>query len=238
MVYIGVDACKVGWFAVVLQGENDWEIGVFPDIAGLWNQYRHARLILVDIPIGLLDGGVHERLCDKEARALLRPPRSSSVFPAPSRPAGYAASNEASEINNSITGRKLSRQTLSIIPKIKQVDQLLSTDTNVRSIIREIHPELCFWALNCGEPMKFKKKAEDGFSERKQVLRRVFGQTTEIVNYAMRRYLRKEVARDDILDALAAAITSLLGRRRLITVPTSPELDSIGLRMEMVYYLV
>ena len=92
MVYVGVDACKAGWFAVVLQEENKWEFGVFPDISVLWNQYRQARLILIDIPIGLVDSGIHERICDKEARTLLGPPRSSSVFPVPSRPAVYSES--------------------------------------------------------------------------------------------------------------------------------------------------
>lgn len=238
MVCIGVDACKAGWFAVVLQGENDWEVGIFPDISGLWNQYRQARMILIDIPIGLLDGGVHERLCDKEARALLTPPRCSSVFPVPSRPAVYAESNEASQVNYGITGRKLSRQTLSIIPKIKQVDQLLSTDTNARSIIREIHPELCFWALNGGKPMKYSKKKEEGFLERMEVLLSTYPSAKKVVNYALQEYFRREVARDDILDAMAAAVTSSKARQGLLTVPENPEVDSKGLPMEMVYYLL
>jgi len=236
MVYIGVDACKAGWFVVVLHGENAWDVGVFPDISGLWNQYRHARLILIDIPVGLIDSGVHERLCDKEARALLRPSRSSSVFPVPCRPAVYADSEKASETNYRTTERKLSKQALSIIPKIRQVDQLLSTDTNARSIIREIHPELCFWALNKKKPMALPKKDKIGIEKRKKLLFSVFPYIENIYKEALRRYLRKEVARDDILDALAAAATALLGKRRLHSIPDNPETDSQGLPMEMVYY--
>ena len=48
-------------------------------------------------------------------------------------------------------------------------------------------------------------------------------------------YPRKIVARDDILDALVAAVT---GMNELRTVPGNPEVDSCGLPMEMVYSLV
>ena len=48
----------------------------------------------------------------------------------------------------------------------------------------------------------------------------------------------KQVAKDDILDALAAAVTGWLGksgRGRFATLPAQPLKDSLGLPMEMVY---
>ena len=236
IVYIGVDGCKAGWFAIVLQRETNWQVDVFPDISSLWNQCQHARLILIDIPIGLRNGGFSERLCDKEARELLRPPRGSSVFPAPCRVAVYANSTEASDINKRLTDRKLSKQVLSIIPKIKQVDQLLLVDKNAKSYIREIHPELCFWALNHKKSMTFPKKDERGIQERKEVLTSVYPYCVDIFNYAVEKYLRKEVAKDDILDALVAAVTASKERQGLSTIPDNPKVDSKGLPMEMVYY--
>jgi len=40
----------------------------------------------------------------------------------------------------------------------------------------------------------------------------------------------------DLLDALAAAVTGLIGRKKLQTLPPSPERDPYGLPMEMVYF--
>ena len=50
-------------------------------------------------------------------------------------------------------------------------------------------------------------------------------------------YSQKEVKRDDILDALAAAITAKIGFDNLSCLPPQPERDPQGLAMEMVYFL-
>jgi len=237
MVYIGVDACKAGWFAVVLTEGTNWKVNIFPDISSLWNQYKDARLILIDIPIGLLDNGSDERVCDKEARKLLGK-RRSSVFAAPCRSAIHADTYEkASEINAQKTGRRLSKQVWGIIPKIREVDQLLLADMTARSRIREIHPELCFWALNSGKPMKYSKKKEKGkaFLERMKVLLSVYPYTKDIVDSTLTKYPRKKVAKDDILDALVAAVTASKERQRLSSIPKITDVDSKGLPMEMVY---
>ena len=237
MTYIGVDACKAGWFAVTLTHERNWKTtNIFTDIFSLWNQRRDAILILIDIPIGLRESGFKERSCDKEARRLLGRKRGSSVFPTPCRTAIYAEVTEASKVNKRLTGRKLSKQVLGIIPKIKQVDQLLLADKTARKHIREIHPEVCFWALNRGKPMKHSKKKGEGFLERLEVLLSVYPYTKKVVDYALQEYLRREVARDDILDALVAAVTAYKEKEGLLAIPENPEVDSKGLPMEMVYY--
>jgi len=236
MVYIGVDACKKGWFAVTLIDNTSWKVNIFTNISSLWNQCKDSRLILIDIPIGLRDSGSNERSCDKPARRLLGRKRGSSVFPVPCRVAIYANVTEASDINKRLTDRRLSKQVLGIIPKIKEVDELLSADMTARSRIREIHPEICFWALNGKESMTFSKKDERGIQERKEVLISVYPYCGDIFNYAEREYLRKEVARDDILDALVAAVTASKEKQGLSTIPENPVFDSKGLPMEMVYY--
>lgn len=235
MVYIGADACKKGWFAVMLGEGNNWQLDIFPNISSLWNQCKQARLILIDIPIGLRESNSNERACDIEARKLLGRKRGSSVFPVPCRDAIYADIKQASEINKRMTGRRLSQQVYGIIPKIKQVDQLLTANATAKRHIREIHPEVCFWALNSGKPMKYSKKKEEGLLERKEVLLSVYPYSEDILTFAERKYLRKEVAGDDMLDALVAAVTASLGRRGLLTLPKNPEVDSEGLPMEMVY---
>ena len=59
--------------------------------------------------------------------------------------------------------------------------------------------------------MKYSKKTLEGFLERKEGLRPFFPFVDELVETALLKYKRQELAKDDILDALAAAITAKLG---------------------------
>lgn len=234
-IFVGADGCHAGWFAVAIREDGKWETGVFEDVESLWKKYRRASVILLDIPIGLRDGGTLERLCDKRARKLLGGKRGSAVFPAPCRKATRErAYREASRANKDTTGRGLSRQTWSIIPKIKEVDELLSQDNSARRRVREIHPEICFWALAC-HPMQHSKKTREGYLERMEVLRSVYPRTDELLTDALAKCRRKDVARDDILDALSAAVTATVGKEKLVSLPEPPERDSRGLPMQMVY---
>lgn len=235
LVFVGADGCKTGWFTVLLSENTDWKVKVFPDVSRLWKEFSNALIILIDIPIGLRDEGPQGRLCDIEARKLLKPKRQFSVFKAPCRSAIDADNyRKAYDKNKRMTGKGFSLQTWNIIPKIREVDDFLSNNESARSRIREIHPEICFWAF-AGHPMKNSKKKREGFSERMRVLQSVYPHTNDIVNHALFTYKRKEVARDDILDALSAAVTAAMGIERLVSIPETPECDSKGLPMEMVY---
>ena len=233
-MFVGVDGCRAGWFAIGLEAEGSWQVNIFPDVSSLWGHYRQASVILIDIPIGLKAKGKAERRCDPQARKLLVP-RRSSVFPAPCREAIYASSyEEACDVNQRLTGKRLSVENWNIIPKIREMDCLLSDDTSARGRIREIHPELCFRGL-AGRPMQYAKKRNEGLSERTQLLQSIYPQTADIIAHVLSTYKRKDVARDDILDTLAAAVTGLIGGQNLVSIPQEPEFDERGLRMEMVY---
>lgn len=235
MKVIGVDGCKAGWFAISVRQRDDWEADIYPDAAALWQAHSDAHQILVDIPIGLPWRGVLKRECDLKARRLLGKPRGSSVFPAPSR-AALDATNyaEACRLNQREVRKKLSRQCFSILHKIRQVDELLREHSSAKDVVREVHPELCFWALNNHHATTYRKKDRSGFDERLRLLSRAFPPTQEIVAHALQKFERKEVSRDDILDALVAAVTALQPRR-LISIPSPPQRDAVGLPMEMVY---
>ena len=84
--------------------------------------------------------------------------------------------------------------------------------------------------------MSHNKKRLKGFVERLQVLRRHFLQCDELVVEALPRFSSDQVAKDDILDALAAAVTGMCGNSHFVTFPEEPERDANGLSMEMVYY--
>jgi len=236
MLYVGADVSRRNWLTVALTEGNNWKVNLFKNLEQMWYLYKTARLILLDIPIGLREEGDKERICDIEARKLLSS-RRSSVFRAPCRAATQAASYEdAKRVNRDRTSKSLSIQTWGINPKIREVDEFLINNIPVRSRIREIHPEVCFWALNGGKPMRFNKKGEKGFRERIRVLRQVCDHTDDIFKFGMHEYQGK-VAVNDILDALVAAVTASKESQGLLTIPEKPEIDSKGLPMEMVYLL-
>ncbi|MDI6853841.1 MAG: DUF429 domain-containing protein [Deltaproteobacteria bacterium] len=241
MYVVGVDGCRAGWVAVILNLDQGYETEIFRTFGELWQALSDSAQILADIPIGLLEDGSRERRCDKEARSLLRP-HGSSVFPAPRRPTVYfQASNPdyrtVNDFQKKLCGKGLSRQTFAIIPKIRQVDQLLLKAEEARRKIREVHPEICFWAFNGGKPLVHRKKRTKGFETRVRLLKRIYPPTEEVVEAACAKFKRKDVGRDDIVDALAAAVTALLGQSRpLDSIPDIPEKDALGLPMEMVYF--
>jgi len=167
--------------------------------------------------------------CDKAARKLLGQPRGSSVFPAPRRSAvGAQTYAEASSINREKTTRGLSQQTWGIVPKIKQVDDAITSDCQRWAF--EVHPEVCFWALNQRRPMKHNKKTKEGAAERVVLLRRVFPRAeTHLANRPAR------VGADDLLDAAAAAWTALRWHRNEAECVCTPERDGKDLSVAVWY---
>ncbi|AAM05357.1 TPA: DUF429 domain-containing protein [Methanosarcina acetivorans] len=243
-VFVGVDGCRAGWFVVFFGGGNEsdcsWKVEIFPEFSCLVdflkNNYEQVDpLILIDIPIGLKTGGSGERLSDLGARSILKA-RKSSIFPVPCREAIYAKTyKEACEVNERLTGKRISKQAWNIVPKIRDVDGFLVENENFREKVREVGPEICFQAF-AGFPMKYPKKKDEGFLERKEVLDNVCPFAEEIVEYALSKYRRKDLSKDDILDALAAALTAQMGGICGFTyVPNEPEIDSKGLKIQMVY---
>ena len=244
MAVVGVDGCKGGWFAVRIEGgdEGDYTACVFPTMAELLAAWDDAALILIDVPIGL-PHSKDARACDAEARSRLGP-RRSSVFPPPGREAlrmdrGAHRHGLVSEANRRETGNGLSIQAFGIVPKIREVDELIrERGHDARPAIREVHPEVCFWALNGGAPMRHGKLTQAGRDERLGVLRQLNPRVDDVYDEALGRRLRKVVARDDILDAIVAAVTAVPAERpgaSLPALPGEPERDALGLPMEMVY---
>ena len=142
-VPVGVDGCKHGWLAVV-GNLPSCRLEVHRRFESILSNHPDA-LVVVDIPIGLLDSAEGRRV-DKLMRNQLRR-RRSSVFPAPSRAAIHATDyEEAKERNHKATGKKVSKQTWGLIPKIREVDSLMTPD--LQDQVRESHPELAFASLS------------------------------------------------------------------------------------------
>ena len=138
--------------------------GVFGTFAELLDENPDLAIITIDIPIGLTLAG--PRPTDSAARALLGP-RASSVFPAPVRAALDAVSyQDASDRSFAVHGKRLSKQTFAILPKIREVDIALRCRPRDAERVREVHPEVSFSVLNNDEPMVHPKRTGLGFTER------------------------------------------------------------------------
>ena len=230
---IGVDGCPTGWFFVELQPSGITRSGVVRTLHELVRDAREPARLYVDMPIGLPEGP-GGRECDHLARRELGP-RGSSVFPAPARAVLDAVDYESAKRHSLRTmGRSLSKQAWAIVPKCREVDRLLRDDAKARRIVREVHPELCFWALAGGRPMQHSKKHEPGIQERIAVLRQMHPSAAAQAGAMVERRPRS-VARDDVVDAMAAAVTAAADDAAIRTLPPRPPRDACGLPMEMVY---
>jgi predicted RNase H-like nuclease len=229
----GVDGCRAGWFYVGL-GEEGFSQGLVTDLEQLCALLPDHSRLLLDMPIGLRDQDSRPRACDTAARKLLGR-RSSSVFGVPGRiilqETDYPRANARSR---ELCGKGLSKQSFYIMPRIAAVDHLMSQNARARSLIRESHPELCFWGLSGGIGLVHGKKHPAGFSERLSLLQKLDARVPTIVEQALSEHLRRDVARDDILDACVLALVAA-GKTSQRSVPGYPEADSRGLPMEIVY---
>jgi predicted RNase H-like nuclease len=228
MIY-GIDGYRGGWVLAAKNPEGGEIQLVHCQHASEFKQLP-AQIIAIDIPIGLRESGTRE--CDLLARKRLEK-RASSVFPAPLRPMLPARNyREACDIRFQIEGKKISKQTFNILEKIRQVDEILQTDVNLRNILFETHPEVCFRAMNGNIPLEFNKKTPQGKAMRRELLGARFGpQVGEILS----RPRAFECGEDDILDAFATLWTAeqvLRGEHE--TLPARPPLDSTGLLMRIV----
>ena len=255
--FVGVDWAKGGWFSIACDADGNWDAhhGSFEEIV---KYYSSAELILVDVPIGIPVGRREGRACDKAARKKIsgiRSSFSSSVFRVPTRDAvadrmiNGLQREEAHQCEKKRTTKPgINRQSWSIIPQIFEVDGVLAKLGKQGKNIREVHPEVCFWALNGKKALQHKKDQPEGEAERIRILeaRPIEPRTREILADALVKYQGK-AAPDDILDALAAAVTARLGTQvgplqtlpaRIGGIPVEVDLSvpDGGLPMEMVYY--
>ena len=229
MRLVGIDGCRGGW--VMATAVPHLAFYVLPDLKQIGAEARRGTLMaVVDIPIGLPDSGARE--CDVAARQILKE-RASSVFPAPSRAAlkGWQDYERACHLNERASGKRLSKQAFAILPKIRDVDRLMTVELQER--VREAHPEVSFARL-AGHPMRHHKAKREGRAERLALLNAhgiSFDPTWE------RQWLgASKVAEDDLIDAAVCLVTA----RRIVegnaqVLPSeNVERDANGLRMEMV----
>lgn len=222
---IGIDGCRGGWLAAWCRREGAWRVQLFSDLRILSNQFAGATRALIDMPTGLPD--TTPRACDAMARRLLGK-RACTVFSVPCRAAVYARDyTRACQENQHALGRRLSRQSFNLLPKIRELDTLLREDSALCFL--EAHPKLCFMALN-GAPVAPSKHSRAGVAARLALLRPHCPVDELIVT--TRAQCPTAVAIDDILDALVLAVAA---KACVVRLPPQPALDAHGLAMNIHY---
>jgi predicted RNase H-like nuclease len=122
---------------------------LFREVETNFDVLAGVEVIAIDIPIGF-----GPREADKLARSAVG---GSTVFAIPekakfSEPFG--------------PGRGISAQAHALGKRIRHVTDLAAADGR----FHEVHPEICFWAMNRGERLSYPKKSAGGVLERMALL--------------------------------------------------------------------
>jgi predicted RNase H-like nuclease len=233
----GVDGCRGGW--VVASADPGLGGLCFERLADLGPLLARAAagqaLVVVDTPIGLPEAG--PRACDLAARTRLGAPRAASVFPAPCQAALLGANYaEACALNADACGRRLTLECFHLLPKIRQLDAVMTPD--LQRWVREGHPEVIFAELAGGpRGLAHYKKTAAGEAERLGLLARYLpALSADGLSEARAGLGRAAPARDDLVDAAACLVAAYRLRRGLARCLPSdePPRNARGLRMEII----
>jgi predicted RNase H-like nuclease len=206
---VGIDGFKGGWLCALWHGP-----GSRPEarsVATLAHAVQalpaHTPVIAVDIPLGLPEASTPGgRACDVAARSFLKG-KTSSVFSPPARPTPSAETyQEACQVNanSGPFGKKLSRQSYALLPKLRDAEAAVAHSSWLRDRIIEVHPEVSFGKLASAPVLSLKRKPE-GRDARRGLLRKAGFVDLETYEREARDL---GAAVDDALDACAAAWTA------------------------------
>ena len=160
--------------------------------------------------------------------------RASTVFNAPTRDAVYSLDYDSAKLANlSVEGKSLSKQSFCITPKIKEVDQFVSLNSDLEVI--EGHPEVCFKFLNESKIVQSKKSSKVGIEERLSILENYNQKAPDLYRKILAQTLRKNVQRDDIVDAICLAVTLELASDGLSYLTDENPRDEKGINIKIGY---
>lgn len=229
----GVDGCPAGWVVALACMRHEelhaLQFVLCPHFDDVLHLEAAPAVIAVDIPIGLLlDPQPGGRLCDRQARRLLGR-RASSVFSPPSRRILHAIHYDE------VRTQGMSRQAFGILPKIREVDRLMTPA--LQNTVYEAHPELAF-TVAAGAPMRYNKKTAAGREERLQALARAaeprLPHPSQLLSQGLNALKRTQAAADDLLDGMVLTRTAYrIAMARATCLPPDPPADSLRLRMEI-----
>lgn len=229
----GIDGCKAGWILFSLDENKLYKIiRTQEELKEELNTYDR---IFIDMPIGLEDE-VYTRECDALLRKKLGADYAASVFSPPIRPALHAPSYvEANMQSYEYTEKKLTIQSWNITPKIKILDEFLTTNSELKEKVLESHPELLFMNLNRGKIFQ-KKNTKKGLRHRLDLIKVHEPIAADFFREIKEEFRRNEVEEDDIVDSMVLALAAKFSVEQGIkTLPENPPVDSSGLKMAIHY---
>jgi len=233
--YVGVDWSAGSWLAVAFDGASFDHAAVFQEVGELWQRYEEtASLILVDVPIGLQEGGGEGRRCDAIARAVLGAGDDAVVTPPVREATRKRRYPAAKRVNERKAERPLSERAFKLSDGIAAVDSLLRNVPEAKTTFRASHPAVCFRAF-AGEPLAHRRTTAAGYAERMRTLAGFDADAPPAVQATAEATAGVDLAVADVLDAVVLAYTTRPGPGSLRTLPADPPLDPKGLPMEIVY---
>ena len=205
----GIDGCRGGWVVSEFD-QGEWIIEIVDNLDDI--DFDEA---LIDMPVGIPRDNTRE--CDRLARKFLAPERHHSIFNCPVKEAVYAQNyEEACDINEELTGKRISRQSWNICSKISEINESRNLEN-----LKESHPELVFKKID-SESIINSKKSNNGLSDRLEVLSR-FGDVSGVKHEEF-----ASLSKHDIIDSMVLALAATLDLEKM---PKDPEKGCNGKEM-------
>jgi len=220
----GVTSCRGGWLVAgaKLQGtifspEDPVRIDSFVDVIDMRPGYS---VIALNAPVGGLDkAAVGGRSCDREARILLGR-RASAVKSAPVA----VDSPEGTEL----LPDNIDAISRTLLPSYQEVAREMAPFR--QRTVYEVNADLSFFQLNDDVPMRWSKYSEKGIAERRALVEAKLPGSLRIIDSEV-----PGASLSHLLDAAAILWTARrIFAKAAIRIPSEPEWDEQGLRMELV----
>jgi predicted RNase H-like nuclease len=223
-IVAGVTPCAPGWLVASAKLNGATFAPEAPRVLGSFAEVLDERpsfsVIALNAPVGYADD-VHQggRTCDRMARALLGR-RGSTIHNAPTR-----ASLQDAPV---VTEDGLDAVTNVLLRRYREVASEMAPYR--QRTVFEVHPELSFFQINSDVPLRYSKKFEAGMEERIALLKKRVPGSERIL----------EAELDDVpISHLIDVVAILWTARRIFAragtrLPSDPEWDEQGLRMEFV----
>ena len=108
---------------------------------------------------------------------------------------------DACEVNFKECGKRISKQSWNLFPKIKEAHNFLKNNLIGKVGVFEVHPELSFMAMNDMNIIEASKKTDIGKEIRIELIQKFF--PTFSFELVRNKYKKNQVLDDDILDSIS-----------------------------------
>jgi len=96
---------------------------------------------------------------------------------------------------------------------------------------------VAFWSLNHEQTLSNSKKDDNGIKERLNILKQHQKNAEEIYKDGRQKFSRKDLANDDIVDAICMAVIAYYKSNNLVkTLPEAESKNQHGIDMKIYYY--